>query len=742
LVILPVKDKQEANGTITTAILTGTVPTTTTTLSLTPIRLLDVENGKAILITQPSPPPSNNNNNNNTGSTVVTARVTVAMAQQYPSVLQEAGSEVGPSLSDQIKNGIVRNLEPVTPKRNKTEGWAERVRLNRVIRKRLVNALMMPLGTGMDHLGRRLQAVLPFVAAHDAYWISQIIQILDTIPPTGRDTTNRIQQKTTKKEVEFVVNLAIQNRTVLRILLQKTARLDIIRRPKIMVYGNSSGGMHLGGRAEDIDWNRNRAMMLVDRSLVHAFVANPLSTLVDHGVIPTLQAMATHWQTVLHHQQESSLGTFSHHRLEQLDPFQTMRYHIPIVCKVLSTLRRANRRWDTTVLEPFLRQCNQLVGPSSSSWSAAAAEEEENINGCRRLVQILLDQIITNITAEIASVYDPLHAWVTCIRTACDRIQDEALQVYQKITSVEIGIRFGHDLITQIIWTIPNDDELKAAICLHLTGKTPNPNVNVRRIRSALLLTTIQDKRTLTELVKRGHEKTKPAQLLLNRIKTLVHRSIRREALNEGIRQLSMGEYVTDDDDLVPNDWYWLEDGEKRQGVYIYSGKRTGTRDHLFVHVDSGYDKVVPVDHPRVKFRRYIPVAECISRAQRCYMTIEVEHGKTFQYNAFMEFSFLRLALRRLAVVSQIFCEELDNARLHMLREIQRSKQWQVQTVSEFKVGRTYYTYNTETKAYEPFVCQKEYSPTDPYWKSLLASTTILTVPPQNMVSTRKWTNN
>jgi hypothetical protein len=123
-------------------------------------------------------------------------------------------------------------------------------------------------------------------------------------------------------------------------------------------------------------------------------------------------------------------------------------------------------------------------------------------------------------------------------------------------------------------------------------------------------------------------------------------------------------------------------------------------------------------------------------------MTIEVEHGKTFQYNAFMEFSFLRLALRRLAVVSQIFCEELDNARLHMLREIQRSKQWQVQTVSEFKVGRTYYTYNTETKAYEPFVCQKEYSPTDPYWKSLLASTTILTVPPQNMVSTRKWTNN
>jgi hypothetical protein len=191
-----------------------------------------------------------------------------------------------------------------------------------------------------------------------------------------------------------------------------------------------------------------------------------------------------------------------------------------------------------------------------------------------------------------------------------------------------------------------------------------------------------------------------------------------------------LGEYVTTD--LVVDDWYWIEEGGKR-GVYIYKGKQMGTDDHRFIHADSGYDRIVSMIHRRVKFRLYIPVAESISRAQRCYMNLELENGKKFSYSAFMEFSFLRLALRRLAVISQIFCEELDNARLTMLGEIQRSNRNSV-SASELEVGRTYYTYNQESKIYEPFVCKKKPNPADPEWLSL-ASTNIHQVPPQNMVS-------
>jgi hypothetical protein len=56
-----------------------------------------------------------------------------------------------------------------------------------------------------------------------------------------------------------------------------------------------------------------------------------------------------------------------------------------------------------------------------------------------------------------------------------------------------------------------------------------------------------------------------------------------------------------------------------------------------------------------------------------------MDHGKKFQYGAFMEFGSadkpesLRTRMRRLAVVSQIFCSELDRARLNVLQEVKTS---------------------------------------------------------------------
>ena len=87
-------------------------------------------------------------------------------------------------------------------------------------------------------------------------------------------------------------------------------------------------------------------------------------------------------------------------------------------------------------------------------------------------------------------------------------------------------------------------------------------------------------------------------------------------------------------------------------------------------------------------------------------MTIELEHGHQFTYSSFMEFSFLRTPLQRLIVVSQISCEELDNARLNILNEVQQSSQHKAR-VRDLVPGSIYYMYDSDTQTYEPFVHQK-----------------------------------
>ena len=88
-------------------------------------------------------------------------------------------------------------------------------------------------------------------------------------------------------------------------------------------------------------------------------------------------------------------------------------------------------------------------------------------------------------------------------------------------------------------------------------------------------------------------------------------------------------------------------------------------------------------------------------------MTIELEYGHKFTYSAFMEFSHLRSLLQRLIVVSQISCEELDNARLNILKEVQQSRP-HLASFHDLVPGSTYYRFDSSTQNYEPFVQQSD----------------------------------
>ena len=88
-------------------------------------------------------------------------------------------------------------------------------------------------------------------------------------------------------------------------------------------------------------------------------------------------------------------------------------------------------------------------------------------------------------------------------------------------------------------------------------------------------------------------------------------------------------------------------------------------------------------------------------------MTIELEYGHQFTYSAFMEFSYLRTLLQQLIVVSQISCEELDNARLNILKEVQQSHP-HLASAHDLVPGSTYYRFDSNTQNYEPFIHQND----------------------------------
>ena len=47
-------------------------------------------------------------------------------------------------------------------------------------------------------------------------------------------------------------------------------------------------------------------------------------------------------------------------------------------------------------------------------------------------------------------------------------LEKEAFEVYEIVKSVEMGIRLGHNLMTQVKWKVPSDGKLKNAIVDHL----------------------------------------------------------------------------------------------------------------------------------------------------------------------------------------------------------------------------------------------------------------------------------
>ena len=332
-------------------------------LSFAPKRLLDIENGKSIVISDEKFLNQQRYAElDKDGVIIVSAKGTVPIAKEDALFFSDRGR----SLKDKIRSGDVRKFD--TSSEVGIFGGAWRGALRRIM-------LWSLDGVSALQLSRQLQLFLPFQTGFEAYIIGQLIEALDS----GRAT-----------DVSFILRIAFKNRNVSRAIVQNIgtrwdflwhwyqqvsynrifdgwgqfpvvgitafpatenfpstrdhALASIFRvvlgpgnwmtrfltqgreglvtdNPDIVAQNLAaeSNGFELANRNQYGNYFGRRKTnqfrfdhrLPSDESIVRTFVAQPLQTLVNNGVVHTLRQVAKHWHNMLY----QFSGNFAHQRM-------------------------------------------------------------------------------------------------------------------------------------------------------------------------------------------------------------------------------------------------------------------------------------------------------------------------------------------------------------------------------------------------------------------------------------------
>lgn len=314
--------------------------------------------------------------------------------------------------------------------------------------------------------------------------------------------------------------------------------------------------------------------------------------------------------------------------MEQLNPFEILRFHLPIALNLLANLRGRNV-WDMRVLGSYLRRLQHL-NPNKIK-KRESDEENDNVRisevqgpcqAARALVQEIKDNVVADVCGGVPSRIEPLQRWLDAISDAIDLLSIEADQIRDILSSVSLGIRLGYQLLKLVDWYVPPQKELSEIITAFILGRYDEsryPEVPKNVVNTALQKLAPKDERTLIELVKVGKVSCKPVDLLLGRACTLLVRELRRKALDERIRELSKGPLVEDPSDLEKNKWYWVViDGN--WSVRLFKG--IFGNEQKWIEVETQIEQLLSTTG--IQVLHYIPMAEAISRAQKAFMVIEV----------------------------------------------------------------------------------------------------------------------
>jgi hypothetical protein len=111
-----------------------------------------------------------------------------------------------------------------------------------------------------------------------------------------------------------------------------------------------------------------------DESIVWTFIGSPQATMLNNGVVHQLRRLSKHWHNMIF----QFSGNFAHQREELLNPFETLRFHMPVVLLTLATLRGRNF-WDSKVLGPMVKKLQELKPSIAETAKSMVSELQENI---------------------------------------------------------------------------------------------------------------------------------------------------------------------------------------------------------------------------------------------------------------------------------------------------------------------------------------------------------------------------
>eukprot|EP00957_Ditylum_brightwellii_P184730 14069993-Ditylum_brightwellii.AAC.1 len=466
--------------------------------------------------------------------------------------------------------------------------------------------------------------------------------------------------------------------------------------------------------------------------------------MINNGVVHVLRALANHWEAL----NSIPFGNFAHQRMEQLNVNVILRFHMPVVLMTLANLRGWNY-WDSAVLGPFitelmnlrpgvnmnaanelLNKLNQTIIDNVCGGIYSRSEPFQRWITQMRVANELIMTEKDRVSTVVSSVTAGIEAGYKLAKTVDwlvpnDDDMHKSILVHIKLDAAKKKLRNynGERLIdddngtfltessNQITSALEDltEEEIKPAMKLSggslqsivsyiqkdLSDRKTN-GMNDHVVKRAMSALRPRDKRFLIDLVLKGHEETRAAKLLTRRTGTLLKRELRRANLDRRIKELSRGPVATE---MIEDEWYIVdrtkEDGSTVElGSFQYRDKRTTTSDVLFISRSGKEDRFDARSHV---FRKFIPIGEAIVRAQKAFMTIELDFMKRFAYAAYMEFSDLREDLLKLQTVAGVNCYTLDEARLNSLVHIKSHSSTQI-SWKDLVPGNNYFV---EVKPYK-----------------------------------------
>jgi len=480
-----------------------------------------------------------------------------------------------------------------------------------------------------------------------------------------------------------------------------------------------------------------------DESVVRTFTTQPEPTLINNGVVHVLRAVSRHWESILN----NPFGVFGNQRMEMLDVALSLRFHMPIVLLTLANLRGLNS-WDTHTLGPLMKDLmNHKIGEDMTNACLLIDRLEDaaqNVCGgvmsrvgpmTHWLKQIRRASLLMEVEkVRVKSIVESVSVGIEAGHHLAKATNWKSPSDAEMFKSILVHIKL--DKAKAVLNLVENSiaDEEIGMPEVHPTSRSENDALRQKQIDHLSLLSFKDIDPIIGLIAKVGsalsyevatlkHEVVKEAgetglsepikEALENRkyrfgdkVRTQlssIHRKLANDILSFIEADLSQREVNRLSDEVCKRALGYVTPRDKRTLIEMILNGLEKDRSAILLlgRTTTLLERELrrqELDHQiMICSKNNAPFAESIIRAQKAFLTIELDCTRKFPYNAFMEFEDLRSNLMKLQVISQIQCQALDDAKLQRLVSIHKNCNAEVY-FKDLKVGVQYFVERSPQK--------------------------------------------